>query len=82
MDAATIAMNNEAVRVGSERLLEQMRSEGLAYRMWVTGTDRGSTVHVRVTDLDGTTRERIVHVLDGRGVALDIAEACEPAAHA
>ena len=78
MDPATIEMNNEAIRIGSERLLEQMRSEGLAYRIWVTGTDRGSTVHVRVRDLDSTTRDRIAHVLDGRGVALDIADARQP----
>ena len=52
MDERTIKVNNEAVRIGSERLLSQLREEGLRYNLWVTGIDRGSTVHVRVPALD------------------------------
>ena len=44
MDARLIAMNNEANRIASERLLEQLRDEGLRYRLWVTGTPQGDTV--------------------------------------
>ena len=33
MDARLIAMNNEANRIASERLLEQLRDEGLRYRL-------------------------------------------------
>ncbi|WP_336487782.1 hypothetical protein [Methylobacterium nigriterrae] len=72
MDATLIAMNNEAVRTASERLLRQLRAEGLRYRLWVTGSDRGSTVHMRVSDLHPEMKARIVNVLQGRGVGLDV----------
>ena len=75
MDAPTIAMNNEAIRIGSERLLRQLQAEGLRYRLWVTGTPRGSTVHMRVSDLCPQMKERIARVLQGRGNVLDVDEA-------
>ena len=75
MTPATIAMNNEAVRLGSERLLRQLRAEGLHYRLWVTGTASGSTVHMRIPDLAPEMRARILRVLQGRGVRLDIEDA-------
>lgn len=72
MDAATIAMNNRTIHGGSEKLLRQLRAEGLRYRLWVTGTGRGSTVHMRVSNLSPEMKVRIVNVLQGRGVQLDI----------
>ena len=72
MDARTIKMNNEALRIGSEHLLTQLRNEGLRYRLWVSGTDRGSTVHLRIADLTPEMKNRVCNVLRGRGVVLDI----------
>ncbi|GJE45940.1 hypothetical protein [Methylobacterium soli] len=74
MDAATIVMNNEVVRQGAERMLQQLRSEGLEYRLWVTGTDRGSTVHVRAPSLTPEMKTRIANVLKGQAVILDIGD--------
>ena len=51
MDTRCITLNNEAVRIGSERMISHLRSEGLSYDLWVTGTASGSTVHLRVADL-------------------------------
>lgn len=75
MDASLIAMNNEANRIASERLLEHLRDEGLSYRLWVTGTPQGDTLHMRVNRLCPEMRERIDKVLRGRGLRLEIAEA-------
>ncbi|KQP33533.1 hypothetical protein ASF49_06440 [Methylobacterium sp. Leaf104] len=75
MDARLIAMNNEANRIASERLLEQLRDEGLRYRLWVTGTPQGDTLHLRVNRLCPEMRQRIDKVLRGRGLTLEIAEA-------
>ncbi|MEA1834398.1 hypothetical protein U8607_20095 [Methylobacterium durans] len=75
MTPATIAMNNEVLRLGSERLLRQLHSEGLRYRLWVTGTARGSTVHLRIPELGPEMRDRIIRVLQGRGARLDIEDA-------
>lgn len=72
MDAALIAMNDEANRIGSERLLTQMREEGLVYRLWVTGTPSGSRLHMEVAGLDADLEHRLVRVLRGRGMQLDI----------
>lgn len=72
MDARCIALNNEAVRIGSERLLSHMRREGLAYDLWVTGTDRGSTVHLRVSDLTDGLDDRIRAILVGTATELDL----------
>ena len=72
MDTRTIKMNNEALRIGTEHLLTQLRSEGLRYHLWVTGTDRGSTVHLRVAELTSEMKDRVCNVLRGRGVLLDI----------
>lgn len=77
MDAAVIAMNNEAVRIASERLLSQLRDEGLSYRLWVTGTAAGSVLHLRVADLTAELRHRLVMVLRGRGLRLDIGALAE-----
>jgi hypothetical protein len=74
MDAATIKMNNEVVRQGAEHMLQQLRTEGLCYRMWVTGTDRGSTVHIRSVGLTPEMRNRIFNVLRGQAVNLDVEE--------
>ncbi|KQO68880.1 MULTISPECIES: hypothetical protein [unclassified Methylobacterium] len=75
MDARLIAMNNEANRIASERLLEQLRDEGLRYRLWVTGTPQGDTLHLRVDHLCPEMRQRLDKVLRGRGLTLEIAEA-------
>ncbi|KQU16130.1 hypothetical protein ASG63_12180 [Methylobacterium sp. Leaf94] len=75
MDARLIAMNNEANRIASERLLEQLRDEGLRYRLWVTGTPQGDTLHLRVDQLCPEMRQRLDKVLRGRGLTLEIAEA-------
>ena len=75
MDERTIAMNNEASRTSSERLLAQLRQEGLSCRLWVSGGAAGSTVHVRVEGLDGAMRARILRVLGARGLTLDVAPA-------
>ena len=72
MDARTIEMNNEVVRQGAEHMLRQLRSEGLRYRIWVTGTDRGSTVHIRSAGLTPEMRDRIFNVLRGQAVILDV----------
>ncbi|GJE17004.1 hypothetical protein [Methylobacterium marchantiae] len=72
MDTALIAMNDEANRLGSERLLTQMREEGLVYRLWVTGTSKGSRLHMQVNGLDADLEHRLVRVLRGRGMQLDI----------
>ena len=73
MDARCIALNNEAVRIGSERLLSHLRTEGLSYDLWVTGTASGSTVHMRVAALDDGLGRRIRAVLDGTATTLDLA---------
>ncbi|TXM92113.1 hypothetical protein FV232_06345 [Methylobacterium sp. WL30] len=73
MDARCITLNNEAVRIGSERLLSHLRSEGLNYDLWVTGTDCGSTVHLRVDDLTDSLDSRIRAVLVGTATMLDLA---------
>jgi hypothetical protein len=75
MNAALITMNNEVVCAGSERLLSPFRAEGLLYRLWVTGTARGSTVHIRVTGLTREMSLRVTGVLRRRGIAVDITEA-------
>ena len=75
MDFTLIAMNNEANRIASERLLTQLRDEGLRYRLWVTGTPQGDTLHMRVSRLCPEMRGRIDKVLRGRGLHLEIAEA-------
>ena len=75
MDAETIAMNNEVVRIGAEHMLQQLRTEGLNYQMWVTGTERGSTIHLRIPRLTSDMEARILNVLRGQGVALDVADA-------
>ena len=72
MDARTIQMNNEALRIGSDCLLTQLRCEGLRYRMWVTGADRGSAVHIRIAGLTAEKKGRVCNVLKGRGTSLDI----------
>ncbi|KQO44841.1 MULTISPECIES: hypothetical protein [unclassified Methylobacterium] len=72
MDASLIAMNDEANRIGSERLLTQLREEGLVYRLWVTGTAKGSRLHMQVNGLDDELEDRLVRVLRGRGMQLDI----------
>ena len=72
MDARTIEMNNEVVRQGAEHMLRQLRSEGLCYRMWVTGTDRGSTVHIRSAGLTPEMRNRIFNVLRTQAVIVDV----------
>ncbi|KAB1072453.1 hypothetical protein [Methylobacterium planeticum] len=73
MDAATIAMNNEVVRIGAEQMLRQLRSEGLRYVLWVSGSARGSTIHLRIAGLTPDLARRIHNVLRGQGVALDVA---------
>ncbi|GJE42284.1 hypothetical protein [Methylobacterium soli] len=78
MDDKTIAMNNEVVRIGAEHMLQQLRSEGLHYRMWVSGSERGSTIHLRIPHLTADMEARILNVLRGQGVALDIADAPAP----
>ncbi|MDR7038553.1 MULTISPECIES: hypothetical protein [Methylobacterium] len=75
MDEKLITLNNVIIQDSSERLLAQLRAEGLRYRMWVTGTARGSTVHMRVPGLCPEMKARIVDVLDGRGTQLDIEDA-------
>lgn len=75
MNAALITMNNEVVCAGSERLLSPFRAEGLLYRLWVTGTARGSTVHMRVNGLTREMSLRVTSVLRRRGIAVDIADA-------
>ncbi|GJD73264.1 hypothetical protein [Methylobacterium goesingense] len=75
MDGSLIAKNNEANRIASERLLEQLRDEGLHYRLWVTGTPTGDTLHMRVDRLCPGMRERIGKVMRGRGLRLDITAA-------
>ena len=75
MDGSLIAKNNEANRIASERLLEQVRDEGLHYRLWVTGTPAGDTLHMRVDRLCPGMRERIGKVMRGRGLRLDITAA-------
>lgn len=72
MDTRCITLNNEAVRIGSERLLSQLRREGLRYDLWVTGTSAGSTVHLRVADLTERLDDRIRAVLVGTAAALDV----------
>ncbi|MBO1020481.1 hypothetical protein IPV08_10920 [Methylobacterium sp. SD274] len=72
MDTSLIAMNDEANRIGSERLLTQLREEGLVYRLWVTGTAKGSHLHMQVDGLDDDLEDRLVRVLRGRGMQLDI----------
>lgn len=72
MNAALIEMNNEASRIASERLLSQLRDEGLTYRLWVTGTAAGSVLHLRVVGLTARLKHRLVTVLKGRGLRLDI----------
>lgn len=72
MDERTITACNEATRTSAEHLLDQLRSEGLAYDLWVTGTAQGSTVHMRVRDLDAGLRARLGHVLGHMGAALDL----------
>ncbi|WP_019903670.1 hypothetical protein [Methylobacterium sp. 77] len=72
MDTTLIAMNDEANRLGSERLLTQMREEGLIYRLWVTGTPKGSRLHMQVNGLNEELEDRLVRVLRGRGMQLDI----------
>lgn len=73
METSLIAKNNEANRIASERLLEQLRDEGLHYRLWVTGTPAGDTLHMRVDRLSPEMHERIDKVMRGRGLWLDIA---------
>lgn len=73
MDTRCITLNNEAVRIGSERLLSHLRSEGLSYDLWVTGTASGSTVHMRVADLTDSLDGRIRAVLVGTATTLDLA---------
>ncbi|WP_336492498.1 hypothetical protein [Methylobacterium nigriterrae] len=75
MNAALIAMNNEVVCAGSARLLSPLRAEGLLYRLWVTGSARGSTVHLRITGLTHDMRLRVISVLQRRGIAVDVADA-------
>jgi len=75
MDLGLVAMNNEANRIASERLLAHLRDEGLRYRLWVTGNDRGDTLHMRVDHLDPAMRARIDKVMRGRGLQLEILEA-------
>lgn len=75
MDTSLITMNNEANRIASERLLTQLRDEGLRYRLWITGTPQGDTLHMRVDQLCPEMRGRITQVLRGRGLRLEIAEA-------
>jgi len=75
MNAALIAMNNEVVCAGSERLLSPLRAEGLLYRLWVTGTARGSTVHLRIAGLTHEMRLRITTLLQRRGITVDVADA-------
>lgn len=72
MDADLVAMNNDANRIASERLLTQLRDEGLSYRLWVTGTPRGSDLHLEVDGLTDDLERRLVRVLRGRGMGLDI----------
>ncbi|GJE59893.1 hypothetical protein [Methylobacterium trifolii] len=72
MDASCIDLNNEAVRIGSERLLSHLRTEGLSYRLWVSGTEAGSTVHMRVAGLTDSLDARIRAVLIGTATQLDL----------
>lgn len=74
MDTRCITLNNEAVRIGSERLLSHLRTEGLDYDLWVTGTASGSTVHMRVEDLTDGLGTRIRAVLVGTATILDLAD--------
>ncbi|TXM65812.1 hypothetical protein [Methylobacterium sp. WL120] len=73
MDARCITLNNEAVRIGSERLLSHLRREGLNYDLWVTGSNSGSTVHLRVDQLTDSLDSRIRAVLVGTATTLDLA---------
>ena len=77
MDPRCIILNNEAVRIGSERLLSHLRSEGLTYDLWVTGTAAGSTVHMRVTGLTDGLGSRIRAVLCGTATTLDLSTRTE-----
>lgn len=72
MDATLIAMNDEANRIATERLLTQMREEGLIYRLSVTGTSAGSRLHLQVSGLDADLEQRLVRLLKGQGMQLDI----------
>ncbi len=72
MDATLIAMNDEANRIATERLLTQMREEGLIYRLSVTGTSTGSRLHLQVSGLDADLEQRLVRLLKGQGMQLDI----------
>lgn len=72
MDADLVAMNNDANRIASERLLTQLRDEGLSYRLWVTGSPAGSDLHLEVDGLTADLESRLVRVLRGRGMGLDI----------
>lgn len=72
MDADLVAMNNDANRIASERLLAQLRDEGLSYRLWVTGSPAGSDLHLEVDGLTDDLERRLVNILRGRGMGLDI----------
>ncbi|WP_375466370.1 hypothetical protein [uncultured Methylobacterium sp.] len=74
MDSRCVTLNNEAVRIGSERLLSHLRSEGLTYDLWVTGTAAGSTVHMRVADLTAGLDLRIRAILVGTATKLDLSD--------
>jgi hypothetical protein len=67
-----IEQSNRVVHMASESLLAQLRSEGLRYRLWVTGTEHGNTVHMRVSDLCPAMGERIADVLGHSGFHLDV----------
>lgn len=72
MEPHVIEQSNRVVRMASESLLSQLRSEGLRYRLWVTGTARGNTVHMRVDDLCPGMTRRITDVLQHSGFGLDV----------
>ncbi len=72
MEAHVIEQSNRVVRMASESLLAQLRSEGLRYDLWVTGTARGNTVHMRVDDLCPGMTRRITAVLRHSGFGLDV----------
>ncbi|MER2266488.1 hypothetical protein [Methylobacterium oxalidis] len=75
MHEQLITLNNILIRDAAERHLAELRGEGLQYRLWVTGTARSSTVHMRVTDLTTEMKVRIADVLSGRGVHFEIEDA-------
>lgn len=72
MQPAVIAQSNRVVEMASESLLSQLRAEGLRYRLWVTGTAQGNTVHMRVENLCPRMEARIANVLGHSGFNLDV----------